>query len=185
MATEQLYKISNHKGVTASSSYVIFYNAILVALDIIGDEVACKALFAGLSTSPRSVRFGVSQKVLFLKPDWTYECRRATLLSKPALHRWHYRTVLDRQAEVLPVYGFGQAEPDSLLLSTLDFLGIPVEPEWGKWLYQQGQRKLISPLSSFGAAVAVAYSIATRGWTTLIGEGIKSGQLTVRGEVVA
>ncbi len=166
------------------ASYVIFSNAILVALDIIGDEVACKAIFAGLSTSPRAVKFGASEKTLMLHKDWSYECKRTTLLNKPALHRWHYRAVLDRQAQVLPVYGFGEARPASLLLSTLDFLGIPVEPEWGEWLYSQGQH-LIKPLSTFGPAVACAYTIASSGWTALIGDGLRQGHLRVRGAVVA
>lgn len=176
MATP-LWSIKNHQGMQAHSSYAVYSRDTLYALDLIGAEIAVKALAASIYERNRRLLLGGGAYAT----DAALVCtQKETLYQNPHSYRWHFSVRATPTDPLLLVYGFGRQTPAEALLAVLQQqTPWPARPVWGEPLYQAGQQhELISPLQYHGS-VTFAYHVTVAGWDTVLSDLARHGTLSL------
>ncbi len=177
---DKLFKVMNHKGITAMASYAIYDKECqeLYAFDVIGGETTVKAVFATvkgqsgrLSIQPEGQRYAL---LVHTVNELCYKVDKQTLARDPALFRWQFRVEPTPNDPYLLLYGFAGnagAPAGQLLIELLrQYTAWPVLPCWWPQLFGLGERAgLISPLAHTDN-VAFAWKVQVGGWDAVLGE---------------
>lgn len=173
----KLQQVINGDGMACRYSYVVYDGEELLAMDLIGAEVAVKAVAATL----------VQGKKVKLDGDWRQKriprqtqvsTIRTVLEQEPLLCRWHVVPQPSENDLAVAVYGWEEILPaaDAFVGALGRWTVWPALPEWGDTLYDLGRRQdLIKQLESEG--MDYAFCIFTEGWDQVIDQAVKEGLL--------
>ena len=172
----ELQKVKNKDGMEAWYSYAV-YDArdgddILVAVDLIGADVAVKAIHATLR----------QRKPVWLSGYWSrlkmavdFRTERTVLEADPPLFRWHVVPVISENDDRIPVYGWNDVLPrkDALVGALSRWTVFPVLPEWSETLFRLGIANDLIRGMVGREGVDYAFWLSTTGWDPVIDQAVK------------
>ena len=176
---DKLNIIYNSKGMAAKSSYAIWNESNqYVALDVLGAEVAVKAIWASVIARRSVLHVGNSYRTVTGDPDVDYRLVKQTLA--PGVHHWVlYPEPGPTSPYLLLVPLDGMTAQEQLVQVLNQHTLWPVKEEWGQVLWERGtdtESKLVQELITYGD-LAWAYAVRPTGWDEVIDQAARDGSL--------
>jgi len=184
-----MFTVTNHQGVRADCSYLVYDKEQVYAFDAIGPEVAVKAIFATAFGQSKRFTFGghyrdTALRYLYrgLDRELSYEVEKQTLLSQPNLYRYNFRTAPrpgDPYSIVYSLEEWADYTPRHALYWALQQTPWPIDARWTACLLQRGlETGLVEELKCSGRA-AFAFKVQTLGWDEVLDSEAQAGTLYI------
>lgn len=178
----KLKQVVNRDGMACKYTYAVYDDEDLLAIDLIGADVAVKAVHATLVQNKKVKLDGSWQQKRL--PDMNVTTVRTVLEQDPLLCRWHVIPEPTENDLSVIVYGWEDVMPatDAFINALGRWTVWPTLPVWAESLYRLGwQSQLLHRLKCEG--VDYAFALAAEGWDEVIDRGVKEGTLLIPDDV--